>query len=314
MEKLVVGVDVGTGSARAGVYDAGGRLLGRGDHPILMNRPQPHHAEQSSADIWAAVASSVRAALANAGASADAVHGISFDATCSLAVLDPEGRPVSVSTTGEDRWDIIVWQDHRAVAEAEECTASRHRVLDYVGGVMSLEMEVPKLMWLKRNMPRSWARAGRFLDLADFLTHRASGSTRPLGLHRHLQMDLPRPRAARLAAGFPQHHGSRGPEGERCAARGGLRHRHRPRPAPARGRGSPGPHHRLPRGCRPDRRPCRGFGRAGRPGTARVRPASTATSPSSPAPPAATWRSRPSHAPCPASGGPISAPSCRNTG
>jgi FGGY-family pentulose kinase len=176
MEKLVVGVDVGTGSARAGVYDAGGRLLGRGDYPILMSRPQPHHAEQSSADIWAAVASSVRAALASAGAAADAVHGISFDATCSLAVLDPEGRPVSVSTTGEDCWDIIVWQDHRAVAEAEECTASRHRVLDYVGGVMSLEMQVPKLMWLKRNMPRSWARAGRFLDLADFLTHRASGS------------------------------------------------------------------------------------------------------------------------------------------
>ena len=267
MEKLVVGVDVGTGSARAAVYDAGGRLLGRGDHPILMNRPQPHHAEQSSADIWAAVASSVRAALANAGAAADAVHGISFDATCSLAVLDPEGRPVSVSTTGEDRWDIIVWQDHRAVAEAEECTASRHRVLDYVGGVMSPEMEVPKLMWLKRNMPRSWARAGRFLDLADFLTHRASGSLARSACTVTCKWTY----LAHERPGWQQDFLDTvglGPAGERCAA---------PRPPPpsaptsarsARGRGSPGPHHRLPRGCRPDRRPCRGFGRAGRLGTA----------------------------------------------
>lgn len=176
MDGLVIGVDVGTGSARAGIYDAAGRLLGRGDHPILLSRPRPSHAEQSSEDIWAAVAASVREAMRNAGAAPGAVRGLSFDATCSLVVLDAAGRPVSVSTTGEDRWNIIVWLDHRAVLEAEECTASRHRVLDYVGGVMSLEMEVPKLMWLKRNLPRSWARAGRFLDLADFLTHRASGS------------------------------------------------------------------------------------------------------------------------------------------
>src|SRR3712207_8583978 len=40
-----------------------------------------------------------------------AERGISFDATCSLVVLDGEGRPVSVSPTGEDRWDTIVWLD-----------------------------------------------------------------------------------------------------------------------------------------------------------------------------------------------------------
>ena len=42
---------------------------------------------------------------------------------------------------------------------------------------MSPEMEIPKLMWLKRHLPETWARAGLFLDLADYLTWRASGST-----------------------------------------------------------------------------------------------------------------------------------------
>jgi FGGY-family pentulose kinase len=176
MDQLVVAVDVGTGSARAGVHDARGRLLGRGDHPILMHRPLPGHAEHSSDDVWAAVGRAVRAALAAAGARPEAVRGIGFDATCSLVALNRDGRPVSVSTTGEDRWDTIVWLDHRAVAEAEECTASGHPVLAHVGGAMSPEMETPKLMWLKRHRPDSWARAGRLLDLADFLTHRASGS------------------------------------------------------------------------------------------------------------------------------------------
>lgn len=177
MDRLVVGVDVGTTSARAGVHDDQGRLLGRGAHPILLHRPSPDHAEHASDDIWQAVATAVRAALTAAGAAPEAVAGISFDATCSLVVLDRDGRPVSVSASDEaSSWDTIVWLDHRAVAEAEECTASGHRVLDAIGGTMSPEMETPKLMWLKRRKPQSWARAGLFLDLADFLTWRASGS------------------------------------------------------------------------------------------------------------------------------------------
>ena len=74
------------------------------------------------------------------------------------------------------RWDTIVWLDHRALAEAAECTATGHQVLDSIGGVMSPEMEVPKLMWLKRHVPDTWAKAGHFFDLADFLTWKASGS------------------------------------------------------------------------------------------------------------------------------------------
>ncbi|UUP18169.1 Ribulokinase [Nitratireductor thuwali] len=176
MRDLVVAVDVGTGSARAGVLDREGRLLGRAEKPILMNRPQANYAEHDSEDIWKAVCQSVRAALQRAGARADAIAGISFDATCSLVVRDPAGAQVSVSLTGQKRWDTIVWLDHRAIDEADECTATGHRVLDYVGGVMSPEMQTPKLMWLKRNLPESWKVAGHFFDLADFLSWKASGS------------------------------------------------------------------------------------------------------------------------------------------
>ena len=177
MAPLVVAVDVGTGSARAGVLDAAGRLVGRAEQPIDINRPAADHAEHASENIWGAVAGAVRAAVARAGVAPQDVRGISFDATCSLVVRGGDGAPVSVSTTGEARWDTIVWLDHRAVAEAEECTATGHRVLDFVGGVMSPEMETPKLMWLKRRLPESWEKAGHFFDLADFLTWKASGST-----------------------------------------------------------------------------------------------------------------------------------------
>ena len=176
MGELVVGVDVGTGSARAGVLDRRGRLLGRAETPIDMNQPQTDHREHDSEQIWSAVCAAVRGALTAAGVAGADIAGIAFDATCSLVVRDRSGRPLSVSTSGETRWDTIVWLDHRALAEAEECTATGNRVLDYIGGVMSPEMETPKLMWLKRHLPQCWEAAGYFFDLADFLSWKASGS------------------------------------------------------------------------------------------------------------------------------------------
>jgi len=176
MQGLLVAVDVGTGSARAGVLTAQGGLVGRAEHPIAMNRTDANHAEHDSEQIWHAVCAAVRDAMAQAGADPTHVVGLSFDATCSLVVRDAEGLPVTVSTNGEDNWDTIVWLDHRALAEAEECTATGHLVLAYAGGVMSPEMEAPKLMWLKRHMPKSWARAGMMFDLADFLSWKATRS------------------------------------------------------------------------------------------------------------------------------------------
>jgi FGGY-family pentulose kinase len=175
-QSLLVAVDVGTGSARAGVLTPQGALLGRAEQPIVMNRTDANYAEHDSEQIWAAVCGAVREAMALAQADPAAVVGLSFDATCSLVVRDAQGAPLTVSTNGLARWDTIVWLDHRALAEAEECTATGHEVLQYAGGVMSPEMEVPKLMWLKRYLPDTWARAGQIFDLADFLSWKATGS------------------------------------------------------------------------------------------------------------------------------------------
>lgn len=174
---LLVAVDVGTASARSGIATPSGRLIGRAEHPLALNRVGADIAEYDSEQIWDAVGHAVRAAMRLAGARADEAVGISFDATCSLVVRDGAGAPLPVSPGGAARWDTIAWFDHRALAEAETCTASGHRVLDSIGGTMSPEMEVPKLIWLKRHAPHTWAQAGHMFDLADFLTWKASGST-----------------------------------------------------------------------------------------------------------------------------------------
>lgn len=131
--------------------------------------------EQSSEDIWARAGECVREVLRAAGVAPERVAGLGFDATCSLVCLDAADKPLSVSEDADPLKNIIVWMDHRAVAQAARINAGGHRVLDYVGGRISPEMEPPKLLWLKENLPGTWERAGRFLDLADFLIYRATG-------------------------------------------------------------------------------------------------------------------------------------------
>ena len=168
--RAVLGIDVGTGSARAGVFDLAGTLLGVGKHDIRLHPGPGGIAEHESADIWAAVCAASRAATGAAGAVE--IIGIGVDAACSLVV---EGQ--QISDGGSPARDVIVWMDHRATVEAEEINAGGHAVLDYVGGRISPEMQTPKLLWLSRYRPDAFANAPHFMDLADWLTCRMTGST-----------------------------------------------------------------------------------------------------------------------------------------
>ena len=176
MPRAYIGVDVGTTSTRAGVFDEAGTLLAMARHPIRIWHEAGDIVEQSSQDIWEACATSVRAAMTDAGITPDGVGGIGFDATCSLVVLDQAGDPVTVSASGDPQRNVIVWMDHRATAEARLINETEDAVLRYVGGSISPEMEMPKLLWLKRHLRASFDAAGHFFDLADYLTWRATGS------------------------------------------------------------------------------------------------------------------------------------------
>ncbi len=176
MRPYFLGVDVGTGSARAGVFDSSGALLGSAKHDIRIWKEAGEVVEQSSDDIWAAVCVCVRQAVAMAGVRPDQVAGIGFDATCSLVVVGPGGAPLPVGPHGDPARNVIVWMDHRATAQAERINQIGGEVLKYVGGIISPEMETPKLLWLAENMPATFRNAWQFMDLTDFLTWRATGS------------------------------------------------------------------------------------------------------------------------------------------
>jgi FGGY-family pentulose kinase len=176
-ESYYVGIDVGTSSARAGLFDRNGNLIATASQAIDTYKPKPNYVEQSSENIWQAVSYSCRKILSDSNIPSSSVRGIGFDATCSLVSVDERGNPVTVSPTRNDEQNIIVWMDHRAITEVSEVNATEHEVLRYSGGSISPEMQIPKLLWLKKNMPETFSRAAFFFDLPDWLTFRATGNT-----------------------------------------------------------------------------------------------------------------------------------------
>ncbi|KAK6942425.1 Carbohydrate kinase, FGGY, C-terminal [Dillenia turbinata] len=215
---VFLGIDVGTGSARAGLFDEKGKLLSSSSSPIQIWK-DGDFVEQSSTDIWLAICAAVKAACSVADVSGEEVLSLGFAATCSLGLLifhqflvmfsdlvvvhialtffnsviyslklcletgsvlavavDADGSPVTVSLSGDSRRNIIVWMDHRAVKQTERINSSNSPVLQYCGGSLSPEMQPPKLLWVKENLPESWSMAFRWMDLSDWLSYRATGN------------------------------------------------------------------------------------------------------------------------------------------
>uniref|UniRef100_H2M2L1 FGGY carbohydrate kinase domain-containing protein n=1 Tax=Oryzias latipes TaxID=8090 RepID=H2M2L1_ORYLA len=173
-ERFYVGVDVGTGSVRAALVTGDGRLRCTAEEPITIWEPQPEHFVQSSTEIWHKCCAVVK--KVTEGVQSEQVRGIGFDATCSLVVLDKSFQPLPVNQDGDAQRNIVMWMDHRAAEQATRITNSSHEVLRRVGGVMSQEMQPPKLLWLKENLKEScWDKAAHFFDLPDFLSWKATG-------------------------------------------------------------------------------------------------------------------------------------------
>jgi D-ribulokinase len=172
MTHYLLGIDVGTLGVRAGLFDTQGQLFASSSAPFELLTPHEHHAVYRMDDIWTAAGRAVRTTLAAVPCAREDLRGIAFDATSSLYIEAVGGTPLDGVA------DVLCWMDHRGEQEAKEIDRTGDRYLDYVGGSVSPEMHLPKLLWLKRQRPAVWERIVAVRDLCDELARRATGIAR----------------------------------------------------------------------------------------------------------------------------------------
>jgi ribulose kinase len=166
----VIGVDGGTESLRATVFDLAGRPIGSAATPYATRFSPGARAEQNPEDWWQATGRSVRGALAEAGIAADAIDAICLDTTCCTVVaLDEHKNPLRPA---------IIWMDVRAGAEAQDVLATGDAALAINGagnGPVSAEWMIPKTLWLARHEPHIFGPAHTICEYQDFLNWRLTG-------------------------------------------------------------------------------------------------------------------------------------------
>jgi sugar (pentulose or hexulose) kinase len=160
-----VGIDVGTQSVRAVAVTDTGRIRGSGRSPLRSRRNGDHH-EQDAEEWWRAVGVACRQALAAAGGSpGEPVVGVAVDATSgTILLVDSQGRPLTAG---------IMYDDGRAVEEAEAVSAAGATVWSDLGYRMPPSWGLPKLVWL---VGHGHAPPGcRLAHQADLITRRLVG-------------------------------------------------------------------------------------------------------------------------------------------
>jgi xylulokinase len=171
MAKNIVAYDLGTGGAKASLYDAGGGCLASTFVSYETLYPDTGWHEQRPADWWNAVVKSTRDLLAASRANPADVACLAISGQ-SLAVIpvDGSGEPL--------RESIPIWSDTRASAQA----AAFFKIVDPAAWYMTTGNGFPaecysvfKMMWYRDNEPALLAKARLVLGSKDWLNLRLTG-------------------------------------------------------------------------------------------------------------------------------------------
>jgi gluconokinase len=170
---VIVGVDIGTTSAKAGAFDADGREVGASEVAYPLLEPEPGRAVQEPDVVVDAVVEVTRQAIAAAGgaaaagAGAGAIAGIAFStALHSLVALDAHDRPLT---------DILTWADQRAAPQAERLRRERPHLHGATGTPLHPMSPLTKLVWFREEDPGVFARAARWVGVKELVVHRLTG-------------------------------------------------------------------------------------------------------------------------------------------
>ena len=163
----VLGIDVGTSALKAVLVDERQTVLAEAAVPLRTRNPRPGWSEQDPEDWWTALSLAIAELRAADPEALRRVRGLGLSGQMHGAVLVDAGGVVVRPA--------ILWNDGRATAE---CAALQAAVpeLPRIAGIVAMPgFTAPKLAWLRRNEPDSFARIWKVFSAKDFLRLRLTG-------------------------------------------------------------------------------------------------------------------------------------------
>jgi gluconokinase len=165
---VVLGVDIGTTSAKAVAFDADARELGRGEAGYPLLEPEHGQAVQDPAVVVDATLAAIRAATTAAREQGAQIAALSFSgALHSLVGLDAQGRALT---------PLVTWGDMRATEQAERLRAEHPELHDRTGTPLHPMSPLPKLVWFAEHEPETFAAVRRWAGIKELVVARLTGT------------------------------------------------------------------------------------------------------------------------------------------
>lgn len=161
---MLLGIDLGTGSAKALLLAADGTAAGEASSSYPVHAPHPGWAESEPEDWWLAVASAVRKAVGN---HADQVQAIALSGQMHGVVL--------ASESGQPLRPAILWADTRSFATLNTYHSLDAAIIERLGNPVTAGMAGPTLLWLREHEATVYSEARWTLQPKDWLRLRMSG-------------------------------------------------------------------------------------------------------------------------------------------
>lgn len=164
MGKRLLGVDFGTTSLKACLFDESGEMLASESAQYkLITRGE--FIEFDAEEFF-----TILSGVIDKISSKFAIDALSVDTQGeTMIVLDKAGKPLM---------NAIIWLDNRAVkqAEAMEKAFGAEKIYNLTGQTETpAGYPAPKIMWLKENAPAIFEKADKFLLLEDYVLYRLTG-------------------------------------------------------------------------------------------------------------------------------------------
>ncbi len=169
MEKILLGIDIGTSACKVVAFRPDGTVVGQqaGDYPVYY--PQPGYVEQNPIEWYSAVCSAIKKLIAE-GMPANEVVGIGIDGQSWSAIAVDENCNCLANTP--------IWMDTRSESICERLKNTlglESQLFETCGNPLQPMYTLPKVLWYKENTPEVYIKAYKILQSNSYIGAKLTG-------------------------------------------------------------------------------------------------------------------------------------------
>ncbi|RSL35353.1 hypothetical protein D7Z54_01965 [Salibacterium salarium] len=160
--KAVIGIDIGTTSAKAVVFHSNGSVITEAETPYSVLEPYPGHMEQDPHEIEQALINSLHEVMSTSNLSSTDFQAIGISSAMhSLICVDNSMRPLT---------NVIIWSDRRSVPQVERLRPDERKALyENTGTPIHPMSPLLKLRWMYEENYNPYKTAASYISMKEYI-------------------------------------------------------------------------------------------------------------------------------------------------